>query len=94
VNEERTEKNEKQREAPVEGRRKKKKIQRNRSSVLSVPPPVFLFAATSNTANTNITSTKPPREARTLLTEGTKKQRKKTIHRNRGEKKENQCLPP
>jgi hypothetical protein len=29
VNEERTEKNEKQREAPVEGRRKKKKIQRN-----------------------------------------------------------------
>jgi hypothetical protein len=29
---------------------KKKKIQRNRSSVLHVPPPVFLFAATSNTS--------------------------------------------
>jgi hypothetical protein len=79
----------KQKEAQAEERRGKKKIQRNQSSVLRGPSPVFLFAATSST------STKPLQRGKNTVDSGNKKkQRKKIVQQSRGEKNENQRLPP
>jgi hypothetical protein len=52
---------------------KKKKIQRNRSSVLHVPLPVFLFAATSNTSSTRNTSMKPLHRGKNTVDRGNEK---------------------
>ena len=73
---------------------RRRKYRKNQSSVPRLPPPVFLFTATSDTASTSDTSTKPLQRGKNTVDGRNEIQRKQTARRSRGEKRGKQHLPP